>query len=269
MKPLGHKSYGHIPHLPGSRIGEGDHKCSDGQKRICCEKTRDKHDKIIVQEKSDGSNVGIAKINGAIVPLTRAGYSADTSPFEQHHKFFDWVMANVKRFSECISEGERLCGEWLLQAHGTRYILPHEPFICFDIMRGMQRACYDELVDRLPSYDIVLPNTIHIGDSFSIESAMSILSVSGHGAIDPVEGAVWRVERNELIDKKKGGERRWIVDFLAKFVRPDKKDGYLLPEMNNGITYWNKFKGSANFNFNQQRHGAIKTAPDPLGRAVP
>ena len=49
MKPLGHKSYGHIPHLPGSRIGEGDHKCSDGQKRICCEKVRDKHDRIIVQ----------------------------------------------------------------------------------------------------------------------------------------------------------------------------------------------------------------------------
>lgn len=203
MKPLGHKSYGHIPHLPGSRIGEGDHKCSDGQKRICCEKVRDKHDRIIVQEKSDGSNVSIAKINGVIVALIRAGYLAETSPYEQHHKFSEWVKANTKRFFECINNGERLCGEWMLQAHSTRYVLPHEPFICFDIMRAMERSCYAELHDRLPFYDIVLPNTIHIGESLSIEDAMAKLTVSGHGAIDPVEGAVWRVERNELIDKKK------------------------------------------------------------------
>ena len=242
MKPLGHKSYGHIPHLPGSRIGEGDHKCSDGQFRICCEKKRDKHDTIIVQEKSDGSNVGIAKINGAIVPLTRAGYRAETSPFEQHHKFAEWVLSrnNYIRFDNCIREGERLCGEWLLQAHSTRYLLPHEPFICFDIMRGMERSTYNELVMRLSDYDIVTPNTIHIGDSLSIESAMDKLKVSGHGAIDPVEGAVWRVERNELIDKKRGGERKLIVDFLAKFVRLDKKDGNLLPELNGGVTVWNK-----------------------------
>jgi hypothetical protein len=34
-----------------------------------------------------------------------------------------------------------------------------------------------------------------------------------YGALDPVEGAVWRVERNDK------------VDFLAKYVRPDKVDG--------------------------------------------
>ena len=29
-KPLGMKAYGHIGHLPGSRIGSGDHKVIDG-----------------------------------------------------------------------------------------------------------------------------------------------------------------------------------------------------------------------------------------------
>ena len=122
MKPLGHKSYGHIPHLPGSRIGEGDHKCSDGQKRICCEKVRDKHDRIIVQEKSDGSNVSIAKINGVIVALIRAGYLAETSPYEQHHKFSEWVKANTKRFFECINnncEYDRLIIITDEQSHDT------------------------------------------------------------------------------------------------------------------------------------------------------
>jgi len=65
-KPLGIKSYGSIAHLPGSRIGIGDHKCHDGQMRIATEKARDRHDRIIVQEKLDGSNVGIARLNGEI-----------------------------------------------------------------------------------------------------------------------------------------------------------------------------------------------------------
>jgi len=62
-KPLGRKSYGSIPHLPDSRLGVGDHHCHEGQSVICTERRRDKHDRIIVTEKVDGSNVAIAKWN--------------------------------------------------------------------------------------------------------------------------------------------------------------------------------------------------------------
>ena len=50
-KPLGQKAYGSIPHLPGSRLGVGDHHVTHGQAKIATEKPRDKHDFIIVQEK--------------------------------------------------------------------------------------------------------------------------------------------------------------------------------------------------------------------------
>ena len=53
-KPLGHKNYGSIPHLPGSGRGPGDHSCHEGQARIATEKRRDGLDVIIVQEKLDG-----------------------------------------------------------------------------------------------------------------------------------------------------------------------------------------------------------------------
>jgi hypothetical protein len=53
-KPLGQKAYGSIPHLPGSRLGEGDHHVSEGQAIIATKKARDKNDLIIVQEKLDG-----------------------------------------------------------------------------------------------------------------------------------------------------------------------------------------------------------------------
>lgn len=230
-KPLGGKSYGHIPHFPGSRMGPGDHKCSEGQLRIATEKARDRHDRIIVQEKLDGSNVGVARIDGVIVPLTRAGYVADTSPYEQHWRFGEWVYANQDRFFAVLNDGERLCGEWLMQAHGTRYELFHEPFVAFDLMRGTTRMTVDDLSQRIAIGGFVLPRRIHDGGPLSVEDALKAIQQSGHGALDPVEGAVWRVERNAQINRH-SSERAWIVDYLAKYVRPDKVDGCYLPEQN-------------------------------------
>ena len=102
LKPLGHKSYGHIAHVSGSRKGPGDHKCSEGQKRIACERLRDKYDRVIVQEKLDGSNTGVALKNGIIIPMTKAGYWAHTSPFKMHHVFEAWVYKNEERFNTLI-----------------------------------------------------------------------------------------------------------------------------------------------------------------------
>lgn len=231
-KPLGGRAYGHIPHLPGSRMGAGDHHCHEGQYRICCEKTRDKRDWIVVQEKVDGSCVSVAKLGGEIVALLRAGYTADSSPFEQHHLFATWVQHNRSRFASVLGEGERICGEWLAQAHGTRYELPHEPFVAFDLFEAAgkkpgRRLTVAELSHRLlntfvrPYLLFSSPNPV------SIEDAAATGSESGHGALDPVEGYVWRVERK--------GE----VDFLAKWVRPTKADGCYLPEQNGGVTVWN------------------------------
>lgn len=224
-KPLGQKAYGSIPHLPGSRRGPADKGLTDQQARILTEKARDRHDIIIVTEKLDGSNCSVAKINGEIVALGRAGYLAKTSPYEQHHLFADWVEVNKKRFSDLLGEGERCVGEWMALAHGTRYNLPHEPYVIFDLMRGNRRATWAEVLSRTP--DFVRPYVIHIGDPISIDKAVELLTPVHHGAIDPIEGAVWRVERK--------GE----VDFLGKYVRPEKADGCLLPEKNNGISIWN------------------------------
>src|SRR3954466_6263266 len=83
-KPLGIKAYGSICHLPGSRLGPGDHKLNPGQARILTAKKRDQHDLLTVQEKPDGSNVCVARVNGVLVPLGRAGYPAISSKYEQH-----------------------------------------------------------------------------------------------------------------------------------------------------------------------------------------
>lgn len=228
-KPLGHKSYGSIPHLPDSRMGPGDHHCAPGQAMIATERARDRHDCIIVQEKLDGSNVGVVKINGQIIPLTRAGYHANTSPYEQHHRFAGWVMERWGLFDALLTEGERVCGEWLAQAHGTRYDLTARlPFVAFDLMHRQVRAPFAECQMRLEAVELPMPPLLSYGAPCSVAHALATLNGYGHyGAIDPVEGAVWRIER------------KGIIDFLVKFVRPDKKDGCYLESVTNLPPVWN------------------------------
>ena len=48
-----------------------------------------------------------------------------------------------------------------------------------------------------------------------------------HGAIEPVEGVVWRVERNGKFD------------FMCKYVRPDKVDGSYLESQTGEDAVWN------------------------------
>jgi len=226
-KPLGIKAYGSICHLPGSRLGPADHKLNPGQARILTQKARDKHDVVIVQEKLDGSNVAVTRVDGTLIPIGRAGYPAISSKYEQHRHFANWVFENMSRF-EFLTEGERLCGEWLAQAHGTRYQLTHEPFVVFDIMRGAERTNYDHLRRRVEPPRFVLPKLLSHGPPITIEQILKLLGERGfHGALDPAEGAVWRVER------------KGVVDFLGKFVRPDKKDGCYLPELSGGEEIWN------------------------------
>lgn len=227
-KPLGIKNYGTIPHLEGSRVTPADKHCHEGQARIATERRRDRHDEIIVTEKVDGSNVGIALWGGHILALTRAGYLAHTSPYEQHWRFADWVERNTCRFRDILEEGERLVGEWLLQAHGTRYNLWHEPFIVIDLMVQHERLPYEDLVKRVKEKDFVLPYLLHKGDSISIDAVLNLLGQHGfHGAIDDAEGVVWKVER------------RGKVDFLVKYVRPYKLDGIYLPEITGQGAIWN------------------------------
>jgi hypothetical protein len=92
-----------------------------------------------------------------------------------------------------------------------------------------ERVIFAEFQSRLASSEIAIVPTVYIGaQALSIQDAMQLLSESHYGALDPVEGAIWRIERDDK------------VEFLVKYVRPDKVDGIYLPEVTgNGRTVWN------------------------------
>jgi hypothetical protein len=229
-KPLNAKAYGSIGHLPQSRVGPGDWHVHEGQARICLEKPR-KGDRIIVTEKLDGACMSVAKINGDIVALTRSGYRAREGTFEHLRRFAPFVESHRAKFDALLNDGERICGEWLIMAHGTMYDVLHQnfaPFIAFDLIRGKERVLREEFILRAWAAGIPTAALLSNGpDACSIETALTRLGPYGqHGSIDPVEGAVWRVER----------EGR--VDFLAKYVRQDKVDGKYLENVSGLAPVW-------------------------------
>ena len=229
VKPLKRKAYGSIGHLPESRLGPGDWHVHEGQARIACLKPRDRHDRIIVTEKLDGSCTAVARIGDEIVALGRAGYLADTSPYEQHRMFSEWVAANAARFLEALRDGERMVGEWLAQAHGTRYPeFTEGPWFPFDVMAAEVRLTHDEAIERVNAAGLTPVPLLSDGPAFSVEQAEAAIGEYGTlGALDRAEGAVWRVERQGKFD------------YLAKYVRTGKTDGAYLPEISGGEAVWN------------------------------
>lgn len=226
IKPLGSKAYGSIGHLPQSRVGPGDWHVHEGQARICLQKPR-RGDRVIVCEKVDGACMSVARINGELIALSRAGYKAADALYP-HLKMFDTYLQERLIEFEFLNDGERICGEWLALAHGTLYRPKSEcfsPFVAFDIYRGKAKVLRDEFSERckhLTTAAMIYDGPAGIG----ISEVMAAIGLGRHGNIDQTEGAVWRVER----------EGR--VDFLAKYVRPEKIDGKYLPEISGGSPIW-------------------------------
>lgn len=189
-------------------------------------RARDKHDRVVVTEKLDGSNVAVALVGDEIVALGRSGYRASDSPYVQHHYFDAWVTANAARFRAILAPGERINGEWLALAHGTRYALPHEPFVAFDMMVAEKRLPWDALVERCASGAVVTARVLSDGPPIHLDAVLPMIETSGHGALEEVEGAVWRVER------------KGVFDFMAKWVRPTKVDGKYLGDISGGPEIW-------------------------------
>ena len=233
-KPEGCSGYGSIGHLPGSKLGPTDSKIPEQQAAIATIKTRDKHEVVIVQEKTDGSGTGVVRIDNEIYPITRTGFLANTSQYEHHRRFAQWALDQKSRFLKLLKPGETARGECLMATHSIRYRLKHEPFVLFDITIKKERVCYDEFVTRA-SDDFVLPSTVHVGGALSIESAMSKINVKqpdgtygGHGALDLPEGVVYRVEKKQKLL------------FITKYVRSDFEAGKYLDGVSGQGTIWNQ-----------------------------
>lgn len=224
------KVYHRIPHLPGSRVGASDRTAAATLVGWCTAAARP-GDEIIVQEKLDGSCVAVARRSGEVVALGREGRRAEASPNEGRRRFAAWVAG---RSFDLLDEGEVLVGEWLALVHGVRYAPPHGAFVPFDLFTPSGRLGLDALQARLAGSGLVTPAVVHRGGALAVDEADRRLGRHGrHGAIDPAEGVVYRVER------------RGCPVALAKYVRAGKVDGLYLPERTGEPARWNTCPSSS------------------------
>ena len=227
-KPLGRKAYGSIGHLAGSRMGPTDSQVHEGQSAICTTKARP-GDTIVVQEKLDGSCVAVANVDGDIIPLVRAGYPATSSPRVFHHHFARWALDRADAFAALLAPGERVVGEWIALAHGTRYLRVDQPFVAFDIMVDDRRALSLDVWERVAAVGLEHVPTLHRGGPLPLDEAIRLLGPGRYAPLpdDGPEGVVYRVERHGR------------VEFLAKWVNPAKIDGKYLDDISGGSHVWN------------------------------
>ncbi len=213
--------YGSIPHLPGSRAAK-DKTLAAALAARCLDPSRARAgETVVVQEKLDGSCVVVRRDeHGAIEARGREGGLAAASRNEARRMFAAWVSEHVVRFDRVIAPGELLVGEWLALVHGTRYELAHEPFVAFDLLSPSgRRSTVDALAARVVGAGLRTPAIVHRGSPIAIDAACMLLGPRGqHGALDPPEGLVYRVERGDE------------VVLVAKWVGRHKVDGAYLPE---------------------------------------
>lgn len=230
-KPLGGKAYGSIPHLPGSNFGDRRDRGVPAGEDLLYLKRPHPGDWIVVQEKLDGSCGAILKKDDEIIPLIRNGYPAAGSVWRQHRMFARWVRAKADTFAACLGDGDRVVGEWLAQAHGTRYDLAgREPFVVFDYFRGARRLPALEAEARVQAHDLAFVPVLAAGpEGLPVADALLLLGEHGHyGALDPAEGVVYRRETPDG------------MVYLAKYVRPEAEPGRYLPgDDDPGKAVWN------------------------------
>lgn len=220
--------YPRIPHLPGSRTGPADRRADASLARRCTLAALP-GDEIFVQEKLDGSCVVILREGDRLHALGREGTRADASRNEGRQRFAAWVLESTPQLLPLLQDGERLVGEWLALVHSTHYRLSHSPFVPFDLFcHDGTPLPFDSLHARLAGSDLRTPALLHRGGALGPDDAMRLLGEHGHhGAVEPAEGAVWRVEsRGRLIAR-------------AKFVRAGKVDGLHLPDHSGLPARWN------------------------------
>lgn len=220
-KPFPHKAYGSIPHLPGSKFSAEDKGVPPGEARLYLEYSPCATDTVVLTEKLDGSACAVYKQDGKIHALVRNGRPAIGSKWAQHRFFAAWVEENQARFDAFLADGEWCVGEWLAQAHGTRYDLTRRsPFPLFDrFFPDGSRWPFDQFFLETVKHELsAVPILAVRHGPIPLAEALAKLGEHGeYGALDLAEGVVYRRETKTGI-------------YLAKYVRPEKAVGCYLGE---------------------------------------
>lgn len=135
--------YPRTPHLFGSRGTEDDKHLGQQESREFIANVS-----LIVEEKLDGTNVGIHFNSGARMVLQCRGHEITTGMHPQYDLFKQWTVSKRPVLEALLEDRLLLFGEWLYARHSVHYrSLPHY-FFEFDIY-DKERQVFLDLAARL------------------------------------------------------------------------------------------------------------------------
>ena len=120
--------YPRTPHLEGSRLQPGDQDLAQVPLAALAGRF------VVVEEKLDGANAGVALGEDGRLRLQSRGHALTGGPRERHFDLFKrWAGAHAATLERVCAGGLTVYGEWLYAKHTVFYdALPHY-FLEFDV----------------------------------------------------------------------------------------------------------------------------------------
>ncbi len=206
--------YPRTPHLAGSTGTSDDKKLG----KVDTEKILS-DPSLIVEEKVDGTNVGLHFSNGKLVLQCR-GHKITPGMHPQYDLFKQWASVKQEVFEQMLGDQFIMYGEWLYAKHSIHYTsLPHY-FFEFDIL-DKRTGHFLTLEDRLQKLDgtgIETVPVVHRG-KLSMNDLLDLVGPSKFGASfeRPGDGIVDHLVEGLYLRTEIDGQ----VATRSKYVRPE------------------------------------------------
>lgn len=207
--------YPRTPHLFGSR-GTDDDKHLGQQESL--DFAADSS--LIVEEKLDGTNVGVHFTSAGRMVLQCRGHEITSGMHAQYDLFKQWTMGKRSVLEAMLEDKLLLFGEWLYARHSVHYRrLPHY-FFEFDIY-DKQREVFLDLASRLERLDgtgIITVPVVHCG-SASADELRRLIGPSRFDSLfeNPMTGRADNLMEGLYLRTEADGH----VTGRAKFVRAE------------------------------------------------
>jgi hypothetical protein len=207
--------YPRTPHLFGSRGTDDDKHLGHAESLVFIA-----DDSLIVEEKLDGTNVGIHFASTGRLVLQCRGHEITPGMHPQYDLFKQWTMAKRTVLESMLQDQLILFGEWLYARHSVHYRrLPHY-FFEFDIY-DKQRQQFLDLNSRqvvLAGTGILTVPVIHRGAT----TTNDLFDLIGPGQFDSVfENPITGQTDNLMEGLYLRTEADGSVSGRAKLVRPE------------------------------------------------
>ena len=223
------KKYPRTPHIEGSNLQEGDFDLS----QIPFTYLKNKY--LVIEEKVDGSNVGISFKNGELILQNRSHALEGGYKERQYDLFKVWVNTYSDDFYKVIGERYIIYGEWMYAKHNIYYDnLPHY-FLEFDVYDKENNVFLDTKSRRelLKDLNIFSVPVLKEGYFKTYKEILDLLSNSIYISEDVssrlMEGLYIKIEEDNIVKERFKYVRKQFKqvqegnnDFYKKQIIPNK-----------------------------------------------